>query len=145
MFANVYLNHLDQFVKHGLREAYYLRYMDDFLLIHPSRQHLEAVKLSIAAFASNQLALSLHPKKTNIHKFVRHERFVGYDAELFVRRLSKPTVQRFMRRLRRTRAQQGEAAARDSWAQFDAYASFAHAQGLLKAINPFKTIDHDKP
>ena len=33
LFANVYLNELDQFVKHQLRLKYYLRYMDDFLIL----------------------------------------------------------------------------------------------------------------
>jgi len=147
LFANVYLNHLDQFVKRTLGGGDYLRYMDDFLLIHPSKAHLEAAKAAIENFARDELALSLHPRKANIHKFVTRERFVGYDAELFVRRLSKPTVQRFMRRLQRTYAQKGETAARESWAQFDAYASFAHAQGLLKAINPFaeKIVADNKP
>ena len=46
-----------------------------------------------------------------------------------------------MRRLKRTRHQQGEQAAKGSWAQFDAYASFAHAKGLLKAINPLNVAD----
>jgi len=138
LFANIYLNHLDKFVKHCLHEHYYLRYMDDFLIIHPSKQHLDEVKLSLSNFVGGELALSLHPKKTNIHKFVIRERFVGYDAEMFVRRLSRPTVERFMRRLARTRRQQGEIAAQDSWQQFQAYASFAHAKGLLEAINPFK-------
>jgi len=147
LFANIYLNHLDQFVKHTLGERYYLRYMDDFLLIHPSKQHLVKVKTAIETFAGNELGLELHPDKTNIHKFSGHERFVGYDAGLFTRRLSKPTVQRFLRRLRRTHAQRGMAAARESWQQFDAYASFAHARGLLAAINPFdeKMIANDKP
>lgn len=137
LFANVYLDRLDQFAKHTLGERYYLRYMDDFLLIHPSKQHLDEAKLSLSNFVRDELALSLHPKKANIHKFVRHERFVGYDAEIFVRRLSRPTVGRFMRRLKKTYSQYGEDAAYESWQQFDAYASFAYAQGLLKAINPF--------
>lgn len=32
-FANVYLNHLDQFVKHELKCRHYLRYCDDFVLL----------------------------------------------------------------------------------------------------------------
>lgn len=147
LFANVYLDHLDQFIKHILGESYYLRYMDDFLIIHPSKQHLDEVKILLSNFVRDELGLTLHPKKTNIHKFVTAERFVGYDAGLFVRRLSKPTVGRFMRRLKKTYATAGEAAAQASWAQFDAYASFAHAQGLLRAISPFAApiIDKDKP
>lgn len=147
LFANIYLNHLDQFIKHTLQQRYYMRYMDDWLIIHPSKQRLQQIRRQIEAFAAAELGLSLHPKKTNVHKFSGYERFVGYDAGPFVRRLSKPTVQRFLRRLRRTHTQRGEAAARESWQQFDAYASFAHAQGLLAAINPFdeKIVANDKP
>lgn len=137
LFANVYLNELDQFVKHGLRQRYYLRYMDDFLIIHPSKEHLHQARQEIEDFARSELALQLHPVKTNAHKFAGRERFVGYDAEPHVRRLSKPTVQRFMRRLNQTLQKQGEEAALESWRQFAAYSSFAHAKGLMAAINPF--------
>ncbi|VFT61997.1 reverse transcriptase domain protein [Pseudomonas aeruginosa] len=37
-FANIYLNDLDQFVKHQLRAKHYIRYVDDFLLLHDSPQ-----------------------------------------------------------------------------------------------------------
>lgn len=33
VFANVYLNELDQFVKHTLKEKYYIRYCDDFVVL----------------------------------------------------------------------------------------------------------------
>jgi retron-type reverse transcriptase len=132
LFANIYLNHLDQYVKHTLKERSYLRYMDDFLLIHQSKRHLNFVKQSIETFVSQELALVLHPRKTLVHKFLQRERFVGYESELFVRRLSKPTVQRFTRRLKKIHTQKGESATQSSWAQFSAYASFAHAKGLLR-------------
>lgn len=37
-FANVYLNELDQFVKHKLKAKYYIRYVDDFVILHNSKQ-----------------------------------------------------------------------------------------------------------
>src|SRR3989344_1402290 len=37
-FANVYLNELDQFVKHKLKAKYYIRYVDDFLILHNSKE-----------------------------------------------------------------------------------------------------------
>lgn len=43
-FANVYLNKLDYFVKHKLRAKYYLRYVDDFIILHESRGRLEKYK-----------------------------------------------------------------------------------------------------
>lgn len=39
-FANVYLNELDQFIKHSLKCRYYLRYMDDLLLLNSSKEQL---------------------------------------------------------------------------------------------------------
>lgn len=39
-FANVYLNELDYFVKHELRAKYYIRYVDDFVLLNPSKEQL---------------------------------------------------------------------------------------------------------
>jgi hypothetical protein len=97
--------------------------------------------VTLEKFANSSLHLGLNQNKSNVHKFIWYERFVGYDAGLFVRRLSKPTVQRFLRRLKKTHLQKGERSARVSWSQFDAYASFAHGQGLLKRINPFDKKD----
>ena len=39
-FANVYLNELDKFVKHQLRAEFYIRYVDDFILLNPSKEKL---------------------------------------------------------------------------------------------------------
>ena len=43
-FANVYLNELDQFVKHRLKAPYYIRYVDDLVVLSPSREGLERWK-----------------------------------------------------------------------------------------------------
>ncbi len=40
-FANVYLNDLDYFVKHILKIKYYIRYVDDFIILHNSKKQLE--------------------------------------------------------------------------------------------------------
>ncbi len=40
-FANVYLNELDRFVKHKLKAKYYIRYVDDFVVLHRDRAVLE--------------------------------------------------------------------------------------------------------
>jgi retron-type reverse transcriptase len=58
-FANVYLDALDQFVKHELHAPRYLRYVDDFVLVHQSRQQLEAWKQRIANYLRQRLRLEL--------------------------------------------------------------------------------------
>lgn len=50
LFANIYLNELDHFMKDTLRIRYYARYMDDFLIIHPDRKYLQELQQQINEF-----------------------------------------------------------------------------------------------
>jgi retron-type reverse transcriptase len=58
-FANVYLNELDQFVKHELKAPRYIRYVDDFVLVSQCRQQLVEWKAHIEAFLADRLKLEL--------------------------------------------------------------------------------------
>jgi RNA-directed DNA polymerase len=58
-FANVYLDALDQFVKHTLRAPRYLRYVDDFVLVHHTREQLQQWLGQITTFLRNTLQLEL--------------------------------------------------------------------------------------
>ena len=40
ILANVYLNELDQFVKHKLKVKYYIRYVDDFVILKSTKKTL---------------------------------------------------------------------------------------------------------
>ena len=62
-WANVYLHELDKFVKHELRCAAYLRYMDDFVLFCDDKAQLQAWKAAIRDFLAARLRLELHPKR----------------------------------------------------------------------------------
>ena len=61
-FANVYLSELDYFVKHTLRTKYYLRYVDDFVILERNRALLENYKARISEFLSTNLKIGLHPQ-----------------------------------------------------------------------------------
>ena len=54
-FANLYLNELDSFVKHKLKAKYYIRYVDDFVILHESKEQLEKWKIAINSFLKNIL------------------------------------------------------------------------------------------
>ena len=58
-FANVYLDALDQFVKHTLKCRRYLRYVDDFVLVHRERAQLERWRVQIEHFIDDRLRLRL--------------------------------------------------------------------------------------
>jgi hypothetical protein len=62
-FANIYLNGLDQFVKHELKCRYYVRYVDDFILTDASREKLLEWHDKIACYLNKNLRLGLKPEK----------------------------------------------------------------------------------
>jgi RNA-directed DNA polymerase len=76
-FANVYLNALDQFVKHRLQAKHYIRYVDDFVLLHHSPQQLNAWHDQIEAFLAEHLHARLNPSKTIRQPLQRGVDFVG--------------------------------------------------------------------
>src|SRR3989304_6471073 len=77
-FANLYLNELDQYVKHTLKCRYYVRYCDDFLIIDESSQRLEEVKEQIGKFVTDRLALTLNEKYQRIMTVSNGIDFLGY-------------------------------------------------------------------
>lgn len=77
VFANVYLDALDQFCKRVLRIHFYVRYMDDIIILSNSKAQLHEWKTSIETFVENELRLSLN-KKTCIRPVSQGIEFVGY-------------------------------------------------------------------
>lgn len=77
-FSNVYLNELDQYVKHQLKIKYYLRYADDFAFISHDRTFLLNLINPIRKFLKQELDLELHPGKIIMNKFSSGVDFLGY-------------------------------------------------------------------
>jgi RNA-directed DNA polymerase len=77
-FANVYLNELDQFIKHNLKCHHYFRYMDDLLLLHTSKEQLFEWRNKISQFVEEKLLLKLHPKKHILQHTRNGINFCGY-------------------------------------------------------------------
>lgn len=66
-FANIYLNQLDHYVKEELHVKYYVRYMDDFIIIANSKAETKRLKEMIEKYLNEKLELKLN-KKTNYFK-----------------------------------------------------------------------------
>lgn len=77
LFANVYLNKLDQFVKHELKVKYYVRYMDDLIILSEDPAELRRLLAIIEEFLRRELRLELNPK-TTILAAKNGINFVGY-------------------------------------------------------------------
>lgn len=71
------LNGLDHYIKEKLHVKYYIRYMDDFIIIHKDKGFIKHCKTEIAKYISN-IGLSLHDGKTKIYKITDGIRFLGF-------------------------------------------------------------------
>lgn len=88
LFANLVLNELDNYVKNELQVKYYIRYMDDFVIFHNDREHLEEVLQKIEAFLGERLKLTLNPK-TQIINTKNGLDFCGYRIYKDYRKIRK--------------------------------------------------------
>lgn len=75
VLAIFYLNDMDHFIKEQLKIKYYVRYQDDFLLFHPSKQYLKYCLTQIKNFLEKE-DLKLN-KKTRIYKSTSNFIFLG--------------------------------------------------------------------
>ncbi|MBI4707756.1 MAG: reverse transcriptase [Candidatus Omnitrophica bacterium] len=77
-FANIYLNELDQYVKHVLKAHYYLRYVDDFVILSQDASQLRTWQAQIEEFLLSRLKLRLHPKRRKLASISNGIDFLGY-------------------------------------------------------------------
>src|SRR3989344_7939290 len=93
-FANVYLNELDYFVKHNLKAKYHIRYVDDFVILHNSKEQLENWKIEIDRFLMEKLKIKLHPQKSKVISLSRGIDFVGFRNFYYHRLLRKRNIRK---------------------------------------------------
>jgi RNA-directed DNA polymerase len=98
-FANIYLDALDQHAKHQLRARHYVRYVDDFILLHESPQWLNAALTSIDFFLPATLGARLNPVKTILQPVARGVDFVGHVIKPWHTRARRHTVAQAVTRL----------------------------------------------
>ena len=98
-FANIYLNELDYFVKHKLKAKFYIRYVDDFVILHKDKKILEEYKYKINEFLNNELLLQLHPSKSKIIKLKEGVSFLGMKIFYYHKLLKKKNIKKMQRQL----------------------------------------------
>ena len=95
-FANVYLNELDYFVKHKLKAKYYIRYVDDFVILHKSKEQLIKWKEEISDFLKKELKLELHQEKSKVVPLSRGIDFVGFRNFYYYKLLRKRNISKIL-------------------------------------------------
>ena len=119
LFANIYMNELDQFIKHRLKVRHYIRYVDDFVILAKNKDVAERRSLSdicrsdpvapphylheiwqkIRNFLHDELFLRLEQRKTQINKISFGVDFAGYVAFKRYARVRSRNYRRFRHRL----------------------------------------------
>ena len=134
-FANVYLNELDQYVKHRLRARYYGRYVDDMVLFHEDAGVLNDWYFQIDAFLEDRLGLRLHPSKKHLNRADTGIDFTGFiikPGRVYLRQSSLRRCKRKITGWERTGAPiDPESLARLS-------ASLNSYLGMLRQVNGYK-------
>jgi hypothetical protein len=100
LWANVFLNELDQYVKRDLRCHAYLRYVDDFLLFSDSKPVLWQWKDAIVGKLCH-LRLALHERESTVYPVANGIPFLGFRVYPTHRLLKRRNALAFQRRLRR--------------------------------------------
>jgi retron-type reverse transcriptase len=100
LFSNIYLNELDQFVKHKLKLKYYFRYCDDFVIVYQDKKFLFEVMERIRSFLHEDLLLDLHPKKVEIRPLRRGIDFLGYVILTHMIILRTKTKKRIIKKIK---------------------------------------------
>ena len=131
-FANVHLDALDQFCKHQVRARHYVRYVDDFILLHQSTEWLNAAHDRIRDFLPSTLGANLNPKKTILQPVARGIDFVGHVIKPWRRTTRKRTINTALQRLRTMPAEEVFAAG-NSYLGLVLQASHSHVEQALIA------------
>lgn len=121
LFANVYLDRFDQFVKHKLKAKFYIRYADDFVFLSSDKLWLKEILPLVDKFLQKNLYLTLHPDKIFLQTIASGVDFLGW-VNFSNHRIIRRTTKRRM--LAQIKDQQTDAA-------FQSYL------GLLKHGNTF--------
>ncbi len=155
-FANVYLNELDYFVKHELKAKYYIRYVDDFVILDASKQKLELYKAEISEFLKT-IKLELHPQKSNIVPLHSGATFLGFRVFYNYKLLKRSNARRIPCRLQNLIDNYadciiGKDEIYESFEGWNAYAMHASTykfrmclmRKLIKAINKIDEVERNR-
>jgi retron-type reverse transcriptase len=134
-FSNVYLNELDQFVKHQLKCRHYTRYVDDLVILHSEPKYLSQIYESMNQFLGKELHLSFHPKKTQIQKLENGINFVGFIVKPYRKYIRRSSVGRLKDKIRKWKSAPASVT-EESWMQYRAMLNSYY--GLFRWANGYR-------
>lgn len=139
VFANIYMNEFDQFMKHKLKVKNYARYTDDFVIVSDNKAYLEGLLEPIREFLKSRLHLDLHPKKITLKKHIQGVDFLGYVILPHYIKLRTKTKRKIPKKIRQIVAlyksgQMNEVAMKSSLASYLGVLSHADTYEMTKSV-----------
>ena len=132
LLANVYLNELDQYIKHKLKCKYYFRYMDDGVILIKTKEEAKEILEKIKTFLKEKLELELN-SKTQVFKSKQGVNFCGYkinEYRLKIRDKGKRKLKKKIKELK-YKISKGEITSKE------AKKYLAGHMGYIKSANPY--------
>ena len=102
LFANIYMNAFDHYVQEQFSVFRYMRYSDDFLLVHDDHAYLHACISRIADYLASERHLVLHPHKIVLKRFDQGIDWLGYVLYPGYRLIRSSTKKRMWRHIDKT-------------------------------------------
>ena len=140
------LNGMDHFIKEQLHAKYYLRYMDDFLIIHPDRVCLEECKRRIEEYL-NGLKFEINEKKTKVYPLSKGIEFLGFrfsltDTGKVLMQIRPENVKRERKKLyrlvkRSLRGEMPRSSVDDSYQAWRAHANKGNSFKLIQRMDEY--------
>jgi len=137
LFANVYLDQLDHFIKDDLGVKFYTRYMDDWIILESNKKRLWKILDSATDFLTSELGLRLNPK-TSIFPAARGVDFCGYRIWATHLLPRKRNVKRARKRFNKF----SKLYARNQIVLEEIRASVMSFLGYMKHCNGYQTTSH---
>ena len=140
IFAIFYLNDLDHFIKEELKIKYYIRYQDDFLLIHEDKEYL-AECLQLVEGMYTDLGIEMNVNKTKICRIDKGFKFLKAKIHLtetgkIIMRPDHASIVRERRKLKKLKEKldAGEIEYNEILQQYKSW------RGYMEQFNSYKTL-----
>ena len=101
LFANIYLNEMDYYIKHELKVKHYVRYVDDFVFFGGSKKELNGIFSKTQEFLEKELFLKLERRKVQLNKLSFGVDFLGFVAFNNYTRVRTRNYRRFKIRIKK--------------------------------------------
>lgn len=139
-FANIYLSELDYYIKHKLKVKYYVRYMDDFILLVKNKTEAKKVYGLIEDFLYKNLKLSLNCKSRYYPIRIGVD-FCGYKIWSTHRLIRKRSKEKFQRKIRcwNTLYKEGKLDHKDFVLSFNSWLGHVKHANSYKLVNKMKS------